>query len=383
MTRWLVALLLGAVGLMTAAPPPAPGADTPGLGANAALKYWQAFAQLPTLDEAQQKRLGEWNTKPVDADARKLLAATGVEVSLKYLRRGDALPRCDWSLDYEDGIGLLLPHLGRARTLAAYAALRSRQAAADGRPADGLDDALAVFALGRHVADPIMISLLVDYAVEHVAIDATAQLLPKLDGAALRRVAERLDALPPAATLEQAFDAEQKYFSGWAIRWLKDLERSGVKDMRAKVRAMLVGSEDAEEVMKLVDDASAARLIQALEALGPFFEEQRRLAGMPRDQFLGQWPAAQQKQSANAVARVMLPATTKVVDARDRYRARFAMLKAAVAVVRDGQAALAKHPDPFGSGPFEHKALPQGFELRSKLTLEGKPVTLTVGSPEK
>jgi hypothetical protein len=149
------------------------------------------------------------------------------------------------------------------------------------------------------------------------------------------------------------------------------------------VKALLLGSEESEEIMKLVDDKSAERLIQALEALGPFYAEQRRLVGLPRDQFLAQWPAAQAKQSANPVARVMLPATTKIVDARDRYRARFAMFRAAVAVVRDGQGALAKHPDPFGSGPFEYKALPQGFELRSKMTYEGKPVTLTVGPPAK
>jgi hypothetical protein len=304
-------------------------------------------------------------------------------VSLKYLRRGAALPRCDWSLDYEDGVGLLLPHLARARTLAAYAALRSRQAAADGRPADGLDDVLAVFALGRHVADPIMVSMLVDYAVEHVAIDATTRLLPDLDAAGLRRVAERLDTLPPAATLEQTIQSERQNFKGWVIRWLKDLERSGAGDLRAKVRALLDPSPDSEEILKLVDDNSAKRLIQVLENLGPFYDEQCRLVVLPRDQFLAQWPDLQKRQSTNAVARAILPATAKVLDARDRYRARFAMLKAAVAVVRDGQAALAKHPDPFGSGPFEYKALPQGFELRSKLTLEGKPVTLTVGPPEK
>ena len=28
-----------------------------------------------------------------------------------YLHRGAKLPRCDWSLDYEDGVSLRLPHL--------------------------------------------------------------------------------------------------------------------------------------------------------------------------------------------------------------------------------------------------------------------------------
>src|SRR5207253_2961670 len=136
-----------------------------------------------------------------------------------------------------------------------------------------------------------------------------------------------------------------------------------------------------EQILRLADDKSAKRLIHALEELGPLYDEQRRLVGLPREQFLAQWPELEKRQSANATAKAMLPSVIKVVDARDRHRARFAMLKAAIAVARDGQGALAKHTDPFGQGPFEYKALPKGFELRSKLTLEGKPISLTVGAP--
>jgi hypothetical protein len=379
MTRVMFALLLGALGLMAAAPVPAqtpPG--RPDLGANAALKYWEAFVLLPPRDESQQRRLGDWRTTPLDDAARKLVADS--EKSFLYLRRGAALPRCDWSLDYEDGPSLLLPYLDKARTLALLACLRARLALADGRPADGLDDVLAAFTLGRQVADRIMICLLVDYAIEQNAIDATALLLPKLDPAALRRVAERLDALPPAATLEQTFHlTEKEHMGNWTIRWLKEMERAGVKDWRAKVRALLEGSGEVEEIMKLADGPSPQRLIQAVEALGPLYDELSGLTALPREQYLAQWPDVQKKQAANPLARAMLPSVPKCVDARDRHRARLALLKAAVAVARDGQGALAKHPDPFGQGPFEYKALPQGFELRSKLTLDGQPISLTVG----
>jgi hypothetical protein len=348
------------------------------LAANAALKYWQAFAHLPPRNDEQQRRIGDWRATPLDAQARRLVEDS--QNSFLYLRRGAALPRCDWSLNYEDGIGLLLPQLDRSRTLTLLACLRARLALADGHPADALDDILAVFALGRHIADPIMISLLVDYNLEQNAIDAVAMMLPKLDAAALRHVAERLDSLPTAGTLEQTLVTERDYFSSWAIRWLKEQEQAG-GDLRAKVKSLMLGSESEDEIMRLVDDKSAKRLIQALEELVPFYEEQRRLVALPRDQFLAQWPDLEKRQSANATAKAMLPSVIKVVDARDRYRARFAMLKAAIAVARDGQAALAKHPDPFGRGPFEYKALPKGFELQSKLTLDGKPVGLIVGMP--
>ena len=77
----------------------------------------------------------------------------------------------------------------------------------------------------------------------------------------------------------------------------------------------------------------------------------------------------------------MLPAIVKVIDARDRNRARLALLEAAVDVARNGREALAKHRDPFGTGPFEYVARPQGFELRSALQIDGKPVTFIAGPP--
>src|SRR5438034_203550 len=81
---------------------------------------------------------------------------------------------------------------------------------------------------------------------------------------ALRRAAERLEALPTAGTLEQTLITERDYFSGWAIRWLKEQEQSGAGGLRAKVKALLLGSEESEDILRLVDDNSAKRLIQAL-----------------------------------------------------------------------------------------------------------------------
>src|SRR5262249_41805577 len=153
-----------------AGPAPAQPRNDPALAANAAMKYWQAFAQLPPRDEAQQEQLKNWLTTALNDAARKLVG--GGEKRLLYPPPRAALPRCDWSLDYEDGVGLLLPHLDKARTLTLLACLRARIALADGRPADGLDDLLATLVMGRQVADPIMICLLVDQNIEANAIEA-------------------------------------------------------------------------------------------------------------------------------------------------------------------------------------------------------------------
>jgi hypothetical protein len=361
--------------LMTAIVEPPAQSEEPTV---AALKYWQAFAQLPPRDEAQQRRLADWKITPLDQAARKL-AADG-DKSMLYLRRGASRPRCDWSLDYEDGVGLLLPHLDKARTLALLTCLRARIALADGQPGREVNNLLAAMTLARHVSDPIMICQLVDYSMESHAGEAIALMLPMLDAATVKKVAERLDSLPAAAKLEKTIVTERDFFGGWAIRWLKEMEHNGERDIRGKVRELLVGSEDTAEVLKLVDDASAKRLVEALESLKPFYEEQRRLVALPRDQFKAAWPAFEKKQSANPLARLMLPALTKVVDARDRATAKLELLKAAVDVTRDGKTALEKHRDPFGVGPFVYVGRSNGFELRSALEIDGKPVTLTIGA---
>src|SRR6185312_6219422 len=88
---------------------------TSDMGANAALKYWQAFAQLPRLTDAQERKLNaEFLTMPLDASAREIVAKA--DYALRMMHRGSSLPRCDWGLGYEEGIELLLPHAQAART---------------------------------------------------------------------------------------------------------------------------------------------------------------------------------------------------------------------------------------------------------------------------
>ncbi len=108
--------------------PAAANAQTPDaktdLAANAALKYWQAFAQMPALTKEQAKLLERWKKVPLDEEVLKLIAAS--EKSRVYLYRGAKLTRCEWSIDFDDGMGLVLTHHIKARDLAHLAALHAR-----------------------------------------------------------------------------------------------------------------------------------------------------------------------------------------------------------------------------------------------------------------
>src|SRR5262245_12256500 len=114
----------------------------PELGANAALKYWQAFATLPRFTEAEQKKLNtEYLTRPLDAQARQTLARA--RYALDMMQRGAALPRCDWGIGYEEGVGVLFPDARAARMLCSLACLRARLRVEEGSPAAPLGAVVA------------------------------------------------------------------------------------------------------------------------------------------------------------------------------------------------------------------------------------------------
>ena len=76
---------------------------------------------------------------------------------------------------------LLLPHLNKARELARLAALHARRELEQGHVEAAAEDAAAILALGRHVgSEPIVISILVRYSIESIAVDLLASYLPEM-----------------------------------------------------------------------------------------------------------------------------------------------------------------------------------------------------------
>src|SRR5947209_19313859 len=93
---WTMTILVLPLGYASADAPLNPGD-------NAALKYWQAFAQLPKFTDAQEHKLNaEFLTMPVDAHAREIVAKA--DHALRMMHRAATMRRCDWGLDYEEGI---------------------------------------------------------------------------------------------------------------------------------------------------------------------------------------------------------------------------------------------------------------------------------------
>ena len=282
-----LATFLLSLALLPAAPAAAQG---PAPGANAALDYWQAFAFLPALDQAQEKVLEGWDKVPLDATARELVGR--YRMSRPYLLRGAKAPRCDWGLDYGEGVRLLLPHLPKAITLARLAALDARNEFAQGHWAAGSEDVAALLGLARHLeADRIMIANLVGRrpGSKAMAIEAAAPYLPDLksalpavsatDGATLPEMVLMEKRIGPAWLIGEMKAAEGRRQGSWRAAWD---EVFGVPNEGGPN-----AGREAAKAVKTLDQA-----VKALEGVLPWYDRLAELAALPRQEFDRRLPRA-------------------------------------------------------------------------------------------
>jgi hypothetical protein len=368
-------------------PPASRAADAPpDPCANAALKYWQAFAQLPRLTDAEEHKLdAECLTMPLDAHAREIV--NRADYAFRMIHRAAAVPRCDWDLALEEGIELLLPHAQAARLFSSLACLRARIRFEDAHNAEAIDDVVDAMTLGRHVSmDGSLITVLVNYAIERRTGEVLARYLPGLDAGTIRRLKARLAALPPPGTPARGLvPFEEKAGLDWFIR--KTNEQKDKESLLAFLSAFCSRHGDSPEQSRERGRAfleecggTADGVVKMAEETRPCYPMTAKLLELPLDQFEKEFQLESSKRAGNPLFRTLFPAVSHMRRSQARADVYRALLAAAIDVQLDGSDALKDHPDPVAGGPFEWVAFEGGFELRSKFhPTDGKPWTLTVG----
>jgi hypothetical protein len=355
---------------------------------NAALKYWQAFATLPTFNDAENKKLAEVMTTPLDDLARKIV--TDADYSLRMMHYGAMQPRCDWGVGHEEGIFTRLPQANAARVLASLACLRARMRIEAGQSALAIDDIVSGIALGRHCSlTGTNLMLLVGYAIEHRMIDVLALELLKLDTKLIPDLERRLAALPAGMTLAEATASEQRSFLDWFVRTVKK-----ANDKESLLAALAFVDNEPEGKPRSPGEKSRAFVEECggtVEGVLRYSEETRasygqvrQMLSLPLNQFEKEFEIEAKKRAGNPVFKVFFPAIVKVRRAKARMDVRQAMLSTALGVRQNGLDALKNHADPVVGGPFDYHQFDGGFELRSKfMERDDKPVTLTIGQLNK
>jgi hypothetical protein len=174
-----------AVVLQSVLPPVLPAGD------NAAPLYLQAFGLLEADKALRNEKSPLEQATVADVGTEEVAAILARHAAtLDLLRRATAKPGCrfdrDWSRISWD---TLLPEPQAMRQAARLLILAARREAADGDVATALADVIRVHRLAGHVAaEPIVISGLVDLAIDAMALETLAEILPRAtaeDAAAL------------------------------------------------------------------------------------------------------------------------------------------------------------------------------------------------------
>lgn len=199
---------------------------------NAAPIYWRAFFSYSTSEDL----------KGVDWGAmRELDDATGYELSATELEqlakaegviatalRASGVEPCNWEIDYDQGIGALLPHLGPMRNLTRLFAADVRRCVGEGDLDGAVDRLVAMHAFSRSVrGDGVLISSLVSCAIANLAADETTELLARVDLTAEQK--ERLIGALDAYGEEDPFAVKAAIANEgvWMTAWLAQEIREG------------------------------------------------------------------------------------------------------------------------------------------------------------
>jgi len=382
-------------------------ADEPKVGRatvapNAAGIYWQAFSAMPNLKDEQKKTLDAATastTAPLTDDFKPIVAQ--FRVALHEMHRARAVAPCDWQLDTEAGPELQLPHLQKARELGRVALLRARQRFAAGEIDAAVADSLAVLKMARDCgSSPILISILVDAAIEKSAIEVLAAHLPLLKKEQLDQLAVSLRELPPTSDVASSIRAEDRLFGDWLDRRV-NAEAAKLNDPQAggKLLAAIVeplGLEsdlnpkpddiEGKRKAELLNSLTVAEVRASLQRLRSDYADLGKIAALPFDERTARINAFEESLSAVKKAKTredalrylstsLLPAVKNILIREEQHLIRRELLEQAIRVQRDGADAL----QTIHGKKVEHHKTATGFDLRCPCGT-GQEV-LTIGRP--
>lgn len=276
----LAAAILAAAALT--APPVAVGSMPPGkppAERNAALVYWKSWAML---EDTALKTTVDWNAIGANTDPAKMpeeftktAKALGAwDDSIRMLDEASRMKVCDFELAYEQGFGLLLPHLSKFRGGARLLRIDARRLLMENKPDVAAQRVATMLRMSRQLHDDgILISSLVGMAVAMSAMEEGEVLVAsgKLTRSQAAEMISAADALavPDAVGVRSCVAGEGKVMSDWiksqftsptagkefVSTWLKDLEGPDTKGNHAKAReaiSSMTGAQLAADADKVL-----------------------------------------------------------------------------------------------------------------------------------
>jgi hypothetical protein len=351
---------------------------------NPALRYYQAFLEMPNLDETNHHYLfvREWRGQPLDKRFGELVSRYDVE--FRFLREAvRAEAPCDWGIDLTEGPDALLPALARAKAAAQVTRLRVMWHLQNGRQAEARDDLLATFTLARNVSrDGVLVSALVQLAMENIIESVVLENFYQWQPETLQQIADGLDAAPARGTIAQCVPAERHSFHDWLLRKVQDLQREEAGNEARSIerlselfaRVSGEGDPDREFAARVIKAGGGTTdgVLRLIRELSPMYDKVTALMNLPHGPFEEQMAQfmAEVEKHPNPLVPKLFTVFSKCRTREFAVVAKQAMLRAGIEYKLRGEAGLKGVTDPFGQGPFTMRRFifegeDRGFELRS------------------
>jgi hypothetical protein len=227
-----------------------------------------------------------------------------------------------------------------------------------------------MMALARHVGQrKVLIAKLVEVGIGAMATERLAENLTSLPEETLKQLPAKLDALPKSSSGAEMMMAEYEF----ALREVEP-QTEGAASKPAAGKANTTKPATTRATTRALFGRAA--MVQAMKA---FYEAIGEASALPPEEFAKKVDEQMNKFAANPFAAIVAPSFKRSRETFAVAEAKQAMLRAAIDVILSGPDAVAKSRDPFGTGPFEYRETPGGFELKSALATRGKNAVLIVG----
>ncbi len=346
---------------------------------NAAVLYQKAFflIEFPTGVLKQELTRFAKGDGPYSEAIGEVLQKNQHVLSLTL--EASKIKPCDWGLNDQEGMDMLMPELAPARQMSYLLLADARRNLAQGRREDALKECLAGYRMAYHVGDNVLVSYLVSLAISELTNNAIVDLLSgsswnqesliDLKNNLTKIKAERRTL---AAALELETQKHQKAFSvNEKEQLLRDLElQADNADTRHAIEAIKHGDQAFFAASRQYYLTFSEDIQRALK--GPTHEAYKQL------EVLTQRPGRDAKVNDHAILTAMFaPALTRCSCLDIRVRTQFNALQAAIELtlikLRTGQL-----PDPLPAG------LPQDLFSNQDFAYEktGNRFTLRCQTPD-
>jgi hypothetical protein len=362
---------------------------------NPALLYYRAFLLAPDpMSQADRDYLASRNGREQRLPERFGKTVAGYDNQFNLVRQAaHAKVLCDWGIDLSPGPNVMLPQLARAKAVAQAAQLRAAWDLQHGRQEDARDDLLAAFVLGRSAAsDGLLISALVQYAIEALDYGTIANHFGEFTPETLKELMDGFDAAPAQHTMASCVPSEMTGFHGWMVDKIHELQKAYPND-DAKVMAgfhdcgivgamEFVGYTNFWPRLVAASGGTSDGVLKLLREEETLFPRIAKIMALPQPEYESQAKQflAEVHESQDPFVGVLnlyftgflLGGGPNVqVRAREfRVQAELAMVHAAVEYRLHGEDGLKNVTDPIGNSPFGYrrfvfKGVDRGFELTS------------------